>query len=132
QYGLNKPNKTFSDGYRANLGTWQGDIGVRYMINELFGLKADFGYSSFENRGSGSLPNVDNKMIRTSLQGVVNAGTLLGFREWTNTFNILAHAGVGYAGLGNNRPSGSADNLGYLTYGLTPQIRLGDHWALTV
>src|SRR5699024_10460449 len=119
QFGLNKPNDAFTSGYRSDLDLWTGDIGIRYMINELFGLKADFGYDSFEN-GNGQ--EFSNKIIRTSLQGVVNAGTLLGFRDWTNRFNVLAHAGVGYGALGTNMPGGSADNYGFVKYGITPQM----------
>ncbi|MFB3386336.1 hypothetical protein Q7C23_02665 [Flavobacterium sp. LAR06] len=49
--GVNKPQKPFTDNYFTNTPSpWVGDLGVRYMFNNKFGLKADFGYNSLTNK----------------------------------------------------------------------------------
>ncbi len=129
QGGFTKPARPMAAGYFTSTpAPWAADLGVRYMINEKFGFKANFGYNSFsEADGSNAF---DTHMMRASLQGVINAGNLLGFRDWTNTFNFLVHGGMGYANLdGDAMPSN--DQMGYFVAGITPQIRLGNHVALT-
>src|SRR5699024_3012216 len=47
-------------------------------------------------------------------------------------FNFLVHAGVGYGVFSSDDPANiDSDDLGFFTAGITPQIRLGDHFALT-
>ena len=92
--GINKPFRTFTPGYRTDgLNFWQADLGVRYMFNNKFGLKADFGYNKFQN--SDETPEFDTTYLRADLQGVVNVGRVLNFEDWTNTFGLLAHGGFG-------------------------------------
>lgn len=133
QGGVTKPSRPMASGYSTDTPSfWQGDLGVRYMINDLFGFKLDFGYNHFES-GSDS-NNFESQIFRTSLQGVVNAGSLLGFREWTNTLNFLVHGGVGYGVLSSDEPIDTDwdhDNMGFLVVGITPQVRLSNHFALT-
>ncbi len=131
QVGLTKPTRPIQSGYTTNFDFFAGDLGVRYMINELFGLKATVGYNKFESKSS-SPKSFETTQVRGDLQGVANIGTLLGFRSWTNTFNLLAHTGVGFGQLKGKKPVKSeSDGIGYVAFGLTPQIRLGDHFALT-
>mgnify|MGYP003630651673 CR=1 FL=1 len=130
--GVHKPAIPFTPGYYVNTpDLWQGGLGVRYMFNEKFGAKLDFGYNSIES-DENSQP-FKSEYYRTSLQGVVNVGNVLNFRSWTNTFNLLIHGGMGYSA---NKPSepnefDSADQMLNLMAGITPQIRLGNSVALT-
>ncbi len=130
--GVHKPAVPFTPGYYVNTpDLWQGGLGVRYMFNEKFGAKLDFGYNSIES-DENSLP-FKTEYYRTSLQGVVNVGNVLNFRSWTNTFNLLIHGGMGYSA---NKPSEpnefeNADQMLNLMAGITPQIRLGKSVALT-
>lgn len=130
--GAHKAATPFSPGYYTSTPSlWQGGLGVRYMFNEYFGTKLDFGYNSIENADN-SL-EFESEYYRASLQGVVNLGSVLNFRTWTNTFNILIHGGFGYSA---NKPSSpndfsSADQMLNLMAGMTPQIRLGNSIALT-
>lgn len=131
QAGLTKPTRPMASGYAMRTPDfWQGDIGIRYMINENFGLKADFGYNFFDNHGNAN--DFESTLMRTSLQGVINLGSILGFRDWTNRLNVLVHGGLGYGQLKPKEPvSKSADDLGFVVAGITPQLRLGNHFALT-
>ncbi|MEX2350197.1 MAG: OmpA family protein [Flavobacteriaceae bacterium] len=130
--GVHKPAVPFSPGYYTNTpDLWQAGLGVRYMFNDKFGAKLDFGYNNIES-DENSLP-FKSTYYRSSLQGVVNVGNVLNFRSWTNTFNVLVHGGFGYSA---NKPSepnefDSADQMLNLMAGITPQIRLGKSVALT-
>lgn len=127
--GINKPQRPFSDGYSTNtLSPWTGDLGVRYMFNNKFGLKADFGYNSLTAKGSSI--DFDSKYYRVDLQAVANLGRIMNFETWTNTIGLLGHAGFGYGQLRNDNFKG-ADEVGNFIAGVTGQIRLSDRLALT-
>lgn len=125
--GIHRMGSTISPSTTASL-LGQGNFGVRYMINERFGLRLDLGYNSFtESSGSPFKSNY----YRASLESVVNVGNVLKFDSWTKRFNILGHAGLGAASLNVTEP---ADNGGdfmiALGFGLTPQYQLSDRIAL--
>ncbi|KOP37082.1 OmpA family protein [Flavobacterium sp. WLB] len=127
--GVNKPQKPFSDGYFTSTPSpWVGDLGVRYMFNNKFGLKADFGYNSFKGK-SNSL-DFDSKYYRVDLQAVANLGRIMNFETWTNTIGLLGHAGFGYSQLRNDNFRG-ADEMGNFIAGVTGQIKLSNRLALT-
>ncbi|KAF2334744.1 OmpA family protein [Flavobacterium ginsenosidimutans] len=127
--GFNKPQKPFSDGYSTNtVSPWTGDLGVRYMFNNKFGLKADFGYNSLTAKGSSI--DFDSKYYRVDLQAVANLGRIMNFETWTNTIGLLGHAGFGYGQLRNDNFKG-ADEVGNFIAGVTGQIRLSNRLALT-
>ncbi len=127
--GFNKPQRPFSDGYYTNtVSPWTGDLGVRYMLNNKFGLKVDFGYNSFTSKGSSI--DFDSKYYRVDLQAVANLGRIMNFETWTNRFGLLGHAGFGYGQLRNDNYKG-ADEVGNFIAGVTGQIRLSNRIALT-
>lgn len=130
--GVHKPGRPFAAGYStATPSFFQGSLGVRYMLTNRFGLKLGVGYNQFEGREEGSLP-FQTRYLRTSLQGVANLGDILNFRSWSNTINMLFHMGAGYSRLTPQEPvEKDADQMGHFIAGLTPQIRLSDHIALT-
>ncbi|MDT8348042.1 MAG: OmpA family protein, partial [Flavobacteriaceae bacterium] len=93
--GFHKPTRNFSTGfYTEHPAFGFGEVGVRYMFNEKFGLKADFGYHKIED--SGDSQPFETTYIRASLQGVANLGNIFNFRSWTQSINLLAHGGLGY------------------------------------
>ena len=48
--GVHKASNPFSSGYYTSTPSlWQGGVGVRYMMNEKFGVKLDAGYNSIES-----------------------------------------------------------------------------------
>lgn len=107
---------------------WVGDLGVRYMFNNKFGLKADVGYNSFT--GKNNSIDFDSKYYRADLQAVANLGRIMNFETWTKTIGLLGHAGFGVAQL-ENKDLHVKDRMGNFIAGITGQIRLTDRLALT-
>jgi OOP family OmpA-OmpF porin len=127
--GLNKPQRPLSSGYStATPSPFVGDLGVRYMFNNKFGLKADFGYNSFT--GKSDSQNFDTQYYRVDLQGVANLGRIMNFETWTNTIGLLGHAGFGVGQI-ENKDLHVKDRVGNFIAGVTGQIRLSDRFALT-
>lgn len=126
--GLSKPTAPFTvNYYSSNTNFIHGDLGVRYMLNNKFGLKLDFGLDSFKNKSEAS--EFEGKYYRTSLQGVVNLGRILNFDEWTNTINLQAHTGAGFSFMTNDNFDGNDDMTNFIL-GLTAQFRLSNRIAL--
>ena len=127
--GVNKPQRPMTSGYFTSTPSpWVGDFGVRYMFNNKFGLKADFGYNSFTAKNNSI--DFDSKYYRIDLQAVANLGRIMNFETWTNTFGLLAHAGFGVAQL-ENKDYHVKDRMGNFIAGVTGQVRLSNRVALT-
>lgn len=130
--GMHKPATPFTPGYYTSTPSfWQGGLGFRYMFNEKFGAKLDVGYNSIESADNSM--EFKSEYYRANLQGVINMGSVLNFRNWTNTFNFLVHGGFGYSA---NKPSepvefSNPDQMLNLMFGITPQLRLSNRIALT-
>ena len=106
------------------------ELGTRYMFNNKFGLKADFGFNSFTGKKDESI-DFDTKYYRVDLQGVVNLGRIMNFEKWTNTFGLLGHAGFGLSFLERKDPTYVKDRMGNFMVGVTGQIKLSERIALT-
>ncbi|PIF30190.1 OOP family OmpA-OmpF porin [Flavobacterium sp. 9] len=127
--GFNKPQQTITAKYSMErISPYTVDLGVRYMMNNKFGLKADFGYNSFTGRDTSI--DFDSKYYRADLQGVANLGRIMNFETWTKTLGILGHAGFGVAQL-ENKELHVKDRMGNLIAGFTGQVRLSDRVAIT-
>ncbi|MES2578852.1 MAG: OmpA family protein, partial [Bacteroidota bacterium] len=127
--GLNKPMRPMTAGYRtAVTSAYVADLGVRYMFNNKFGLKIDFGYNSFKE-GENSI-GFDSKYYRADLQAVANLGRIMSFETWTNTLGLLGHAGFGL-GFGESDNFSGTDRMGNFIAGVTGQIKLSNRIALT-
>ncbi|MGZ9734873.1 OmpA family protein [Flavobacterium sp. GNP002] len=127
--GVNKPQRPMSIGqFTSTPSPYVVDLGVRYMFNNKFGLKADFGYNSFQ--GQKNSIDFDTKYYRVDLQGVANLGRIMNFETWTNTLGLLGHAGFGLAQL-EDQNSALKDRMGNFMAGVTGQIKLSNRIALT-
>lgn len=129
--GVTEIINPLSPGYKTDaLSLGQASLGVRYMFNEKFGLRLDVGYNEFKE-GKNSLPFKSN-YYRTSLEGVVNAGSLLKFSSWTNRFNLLFHGGVGMSNLRTITPvdNGTGEPILNMIVGFTPQFKLTNRISL--
>ena len=129
-FGANKPTVGFTSGYATKTPSfWTLNGGVRYMFNNKFGLRLGGGYDKFvEGKKS---PKFNSNIWNVNLQGVANLGRVLSFEDWTRDLGLLAHAGVGIGQLkGDYIPK--ADNIGFVTAGLTPQVRLSNRVSLLV
>jgi OOP family OmpA-OmpF porin len=121
--GAHKPVRPFSDGAYTNTPSlFQVDLGVRYMFNNKFGVNADFGYSSFE--GDKNSTDFSTDYYRFTLEGVMNVGNMLGFREVSQRFGLLLHGGFGVSALEIEEASGGLHEMANFQVGLTPQFRL--------
>ena len=128
--GFNKPQRPMTSGYyTAIVSPYTVDLGIRYMFNNKFGLKGDFGYNSFTDE-DGSMP-FNTKYYRADLQGVVNLGRIMSFETWTKTFGLLGHTGFGLSMLERKDPTYLKDRMGNYILGVTGQIKLTDRIALT-
>ncbi|WP_423127929.1 OmpA family protein [Gaoshiqia sp. Z1-71] len=129
--GLTKPYRNFDAGYYAATPDFLAtEIGLRYMINEFFGLKFGFGYNQF-TEGKNSL-DFQTSEYRLDLQGVMNVGRVLQFENWTKTFNLLAHGGFGVGKMDYDLASDVDDYVGNVIGGLTAQVKLSPRVALNL
>lgn len=134
---MNKGFKGYSSGYNNSLEkSLGGEFTARYMINNKFGLQVSGFFSELKGKDS-SLP-FTTEHYGVHLEGVANLGNILGFREWTQRFNVLGHAGAGVNFLNpvsTEAPlplyyNGSSDATPMLIAGITPQLRLTDRVSL--
>jgi outer membrane protein OmpA-like peptidoglycan-associated protein len=127
--GVNKPVKPMTTGYFTSAPSpFVIDLGARYMFNNKFGLKADFGYNKFTSKSSSK--DFDTDYYRFDVQGVANLGRLMNFEDFTKTFGLLAHAGFGAAQASFDNTSGNDITLNAIA-GVTAQIRLSNRITLT-
>ena len=134
--GFNKPMAPLTPGFLSptlNLG--HADLGLRYMFNEKFGTKLDFGFGSFSEAkgGDSQSPAFSTNYHRINLQGVANLGRIMGWESFSKRVNLLGHFG---AGMGQVRPQENQfndfdDNVYNFIAGLTTQVKLGERVALT-
>ncbi|MDN3205109.1 OmpA family protein [Algoriphagus sediminis] len=133
--GFNKPMAPLTPGYLSptlNLG--HVDFGARYMFNEKFGAKLDYGFGSFQEAGGDSQsPTFDTKYTTLRLQGVINLGRVLNFESFSRTFGVLFHAGggIGTVNPEENLYNDFTDDVYQIVVGVTPQIKLNNWLALT-
>ena len=130
--GFNKPMAPLTGGYLSpTLNIGHVDFGVRYMFNEKFGLKLDYGFGSFKEV-EGESPSFNTKYNRLNLQGVANVGRIMNFESFTRKFGLLMHggAGVGLVNPEENLYNDFDDNVYTLIFGITPQIKLSEKIAL--
>ncbi|MFT5715090.1 MAG: outer membrane protein OmpA-like peptidoglycan-associated protein [Flavobacterium sp.] len=128
--GFNKPQRPMTSGYYTSTPSpYVIDLGARYMFNNKFGLKADFGYNSFQ--GKDDSQSFDSKYYRADLQAVANLGRIMNFETWTQSIGLLGHAGFGLAMLERKDPTYVKDRMGNFMAGVTGQIKLTDRIALT-
>lgn len=117
--------------HNANLQNFQVShhhLDGRYMFNNRLGLQLDVNYDFFDFKGLGKR---NTHYISTTLQSVVNLGDIIKLYTLHERFGLLFHTGVGYATMWqSNVEKKDHDNMMLFKAGLTPQLRLTDHWSL--
>ncbi len=104
------------------------DIGFRYMVDEYWGIKFDFGSDKFRTDDT---PELGTDYQRFSVQGVYNVGRAIDMSGFANGyFNMLAHGGLGYSSLKSIANKAETDNIGNVIIGITPQVWISDDFAL--
>lgn len=105
------------------------EIGFRYMVDEYWGIKFDFGSDKFRTNDT---PELGTDYKRYSVQGVYNLGRAMNLTYvGDGYFNMLAHGGLGYSSLKSTSRK-DPDNIGNVILGITPQFYLSDDFALTL
>ncbi len=121
--GLHRPYNSFTQGYyTATPDFFMGDLGVRYMINEFFGMKLGLMYDRY-TASDASLGTFSTDQYGFNIQGVANLGRIMKFEDWTSTFNLLGHYGLGISVLNYENISGN-DWVGNGIGGLTLQAKV--------
>lgn len=107
----------------------------RYMLTNRAGVMVDVNYDFLDFIDQ----PYNTYMIRTTVQGVVNAGDILHLPQVMPRIGLLAHGGFGYSTMwSDNNPShpnteslsDRADGMLSFTFGLTPQFKLTEKWSL--
>lgn len=130
--GFNKAMAPMTPSYYSptplNIGS--ADLGVRYMFNEKFGAKLDYGFGTFNNEANS--PSFSSNYYRINLQGVANLGRIMSWETFTRRLNLLGHFGAGIGRLTpqENQHADFQDNQYNFIVGLTGQIKLGERVAL--
>ena len=130
--GFNKAMAPLTAGYLSpTLNIGHADLGVRYMFNEKFGAKLDYGFGSFKE-SDGNSPEFDTKYFRLNLQGVANVGRIMNFETFSNRVGLLFHsgAGIGVVNPEMNQYNYFNDRVYTLIFGFTPQIKLTEKISL--
>lgn len=137
--GLHKPVDPFAEGHWTDDAPSFGQfsVGTRYMMNNRFGMKLDFGMNMLkegESKDQGMSPAFKTRYYRADLQGVANLGAIFNFSSWTNTIGLLMHAGIGYSEMHVKEPieKDATDHMLNVIYGFTPQIKLGSRLAFNI
>ncbi|HCH44670.1 MAG TPA: polymerase [Algoriphagus sp.] len=134
--GFNKPMAPLAPQFLSpTLNIGHVDFGVRYMFNEKFGAKLDYGFGSMSEANGNrvnSLQPFDTNYWRLNLQGVANMGRVLNFESFSRSFGLLLHRGAGMGAVKpqSNRFAGTNDIVYNLIFGLTPQLKLSKNIAL--
>jgi OOP family OmpA-OmpF porin len=134
--GFNKPMAPLAPQFLSpTLNIGHVDFGVRYMFNEKFGAKLDYGFGSMSEANGNrvnSLQPFDTNYWRLNLQGVANMGRVLNFESFSRSFGLLLHGGAGMGAVKpqSNRFAGTNDIVYNLIFGLTPQLKLSKNIAL--
>ncbi len=131
--GFNKSMGPLTPGYYSpTLNVGHVDFGLRYMINEKFGLKGDIGLGSF--REASGTPSFNTNYQRINIQSVLNFGRILNFESFTDKFNFLIHFGTGFGRMkfeGTNFQGGEDEYHYNILSGVTGQYKISHRVALT-
>ncbi|GHB45290.1 OmpA family protein [Mongoliitalea lutea] len=131
--GFNKPMAPLTAGFLSpTLNIGHADLGVRYMFNEKFGAKVDYGFGSF-SESSGNSPSFSTNYFRANLSGVANLGRIMGWESFTRRVNLLGHLGAGFGNVRaqENTFNDFTDKVYNIMTGLTGQVKLTERIALT-
>jgi len=136
--GANKPFEPFTPGYRTPTFNFiSTNTGLRYMFNNNFGMRADFGFDSFKNAPESK--EFKSNLFRGSIQGVASLGNVLDFRDFSEKFSLLFHGGLGLASLRNENSDGifnwknnRASEMMSFMFGFTPQYKISEKFSVNL
>ena len=156
--------KPYSEGYFSSkpnsfFGQWEPNsfsLGARYLIGEIFSVKASAGYDRFRNynaqsqsTGADARP-FDMRQINVQIQGFANCGKLFNVGKQLGRWNFLVHGGIQVVSMtsktqnipegavinGTSYPNGEVHNYnlteynGGIMFGVTPEYRITKRLAV--
>ena len=137
--------KYFSSKANGFFGQWEPNsfaLGARYLMGEVFSVKASVGYDRFRNYNNQSpttgLPSrpFELRQFNVQIQGVANLAKLFNVNKQLNRFSFLVHGGIQVSSMTskteNYWENGELVNQNYnvteynggLVFGVTPQFRI--------
>ena len=139
--GATNAIKPFAPNYWSNsIGLFHTNLGARYMFNNSFGIKLDFGFDRIKNDefgDNGASNEFRSQYIRSSFQLVANMGRFMHFEEFAPRFGLFIHGGAGYSTNKNSDgplfgswDSPDKDNMVNFIVGLTPQFKLNSKMSI--
>jgi OOP family OmpA-OmpF porin len=142
--GINHYTPGYSKNNDITLNTF--NVGARYMFNPRFGLRADVGYMNLNSKNKADSKDYEVQLPTFGVQGVVNASRLFKIDESIGRFGLLLHAGLQISQLYpktqdemnavdptlvfRSHNTGRKENNIGIIYGISPQYRLTDKFAL--
>lgn len=125
-YGYVTPSKLYGSEFSKSdfSGFNHFDIGVRYMLEQNFGLKVNYGRDVFSKGDAGVTYN------SIMVSGVYNVGSLFDLKRATNEkIGLLGRVGVGVT-FANPETISGTEHIGTATIGLTPQVKVSEHISI--
>nr|WP_322624090.1 outer membrane beta-barrel protein [uncultured Flavobacterium sp.] len=125
-YGLGISGKPISTEFTSF------NVGARLMWNDNWGLKGDFGRSTFRHDAPLPIRETGVDYNRLSAQIVYNLGRNLNIADYVDNINVLAHGGLGYSWIKpvNVPATDMTDSMGHAIFGLTPQYFISDNISI--
>ncbi len=118
------------------------DIGGRFMIDQMFGVKMNYVYDRFENRNDRDMGNSYNRIGAEAIFNLLRVFDV--HQYYLEKYSILLHGGIGLtlaypdsrkvssnSGL-NLFKNDRNERLGSIIFGVTPTMRLNDVMALAL
>jgi len=130
-YGLNHPTSPDSRNDFDSNGNFSEfkhfDIGGRYMISQLYGVKLSYAYDRFQWGGSSLAINYN----RIGAQLVFNLADVFNISfNRQRSFQIQAHTGVGIT-IAKPKRDLKSEKIGNFMIGITPLFKITDRIAIT-
>ena len=115
----------YNDSFNSNFSGFRHvDLGVRYMINENYGVRLTYANDRFL-QSNGSKVGISYNKI--GVDGIYNLGRLIDLAYNSNeTIGLLGHIGIGYikaAPLNGDL----IERIGNISLGVTPQFKIGEN-----
>ena len=115
----------YNDSYDSNFSGFRHiDLGVRYMINENYGVRLNYANDRFL-QSNGSKVGISYNKI--GIDGIYNLGRLIDLAYTSNeNIGLLGHMGIGYT-MAKPLTESVTDRIGTISLGLTPQFKLSEN-----
>jgi hypothetical protein len=123
--GYNFAGSQYNHSYDSNFSGFRHvDLGVRYMIDENYGVRVNYTNDRFlESNGS----KVGISYNKYGVDGIYNLGRLVDLAYSTNeNIGLLGHVGLSYV-RATPVKGGETDRIGSISLGLTPQFKIGEN-----